>query len=436
MDAFADAPLDVPVADATLDAPGDAAGDAGLDAGGDAGPDAGPIRGHIDHLVIIVLENHTFDSLFAGLPDADTQSHFVTASGEFDAPEAPDILTRDLCHTHDCALTAWNGGTNDGWESVPDANNGGDHLAWAQYGPSSIPGFWDLATSYAVADNYFSSMLGPSFPGHTFLLAAQAGWAIGNPGLITDPLWGCDEIFTAHVDVLRDGTCAVDSPRPCFDIPSAPDTLRPGVTWKFYGTGLDLPVVGPIVWGMFDAIDPIRHGPGWSNIVPYSQFSSDLSSGDFPNVAWLVDQDLSSGHPPLSMCSSVTWTTRFVNEVMASPIWDTTAILITYDDYGGFHDHVAPPMQYGCDATHPYGLGFRLPLIIVSPWVKQGVFHELSEQASVVRLIEELFGDADAVGSLHAASPAARDDVAGSLLPAFDFRQEPLPAVPARESCP
>jgi phospholipase C len=187
---------------------------------------------------------------------------------------------------------------------------------------------------------------------------------------------------------------------------------------------------------MFDAIDGIRHGSGWSNVVPYSQFAGDVGGNDFPNLVWLVDQDLDSGHPPFSMCSSVTWTVNFVNMVMQSAYWDTSAILITWDDFGGFYDHVVPPVRYGCDDQHPYGLGFRLPLILVSPWVRRGVFHGLSEQASVVRLIEELFGDASAVGALHRMDAAARDDVAGSLLGAFDFRQDPLPATPAQASCP
>src|SRR6185369_7178676 len=119
----------------------------------------------------------------------------------------------------------------------------------------------------------------------------------------------------------------------------------------------------------------------------------------------------------------------------ASPIWDTTAIVVTWDDYGGFYDHVAPPVSYVCDAAHPYGLGFRLPAILVSPWVRPGVFHGITEQASVVRLIEEVFAPGS-VGALHTMDPAARDDAAGSLLDAFDFDQVPLPAVPASTTCP
>jgi phospholipase C len=131
----------------------------------------------------------------------------------------------------------------------------------------------------------------------------------------------------------------------------------------------------------------------------------------------------------------VEWATGYANDLINSAAWATTAVLITWDGFGGFYDHAAPPSQYGCDTAQPYGEGFRVPLILVSPWVKPGVFHGVAEQASVVRLIEELFAP-KFVGFLGQNSPDARDGVAGSLLDAFDFAQAPLPAVPASTTCP
>ncbi len=324
----------------------------------------------------------------------------------------------------------------DGWVNDPTANESGDYLAWSQYQRADIPGFWDLASSYALADHFHASMLGPSFPGHTFVLAAQAGGAYDNPTWsLPLLLWGCDDPSGTTVPVQDPSTCQTTNPAPCFTVPSAPDLLPVGTTWKFYGTGINLGV-GSVVWSMFDAINNVRNGPGWQNVVTYDQYETDLANGTLPNVSWLVDQDLDSGHPPLSMCSSVTWATTRVNELMASSAWSTSAVIVTWDDFGGFVDHVPPPVQYGCDPAHPYGQGFRLPAILVSPWVKPGVFHGQTEQASIPRLIEELFGASNAVGGLHALDPQARDDVAGSLLPAFDFHQTPLPAVPGKETCP
>jgi phospholipase C len=404
--------------------------------------------GSIDHLVIIVLENHTFDNLFATFPGAEGATRFVYDGGlpdggalVIDAQPAPDAIPHDLCHRHACALEDWAGGQMTGWGNNADAQQG-DGLAWAQYDGTSIPGFWSLARNYGLADHFFTSMLGPSFPGHTFLLAGQAGGALGNPdsnALYPLPIWGCDDqslSFNPTVPVENESTCQVDQPEPCFDIPSAPDTLRPGVTWKFYGTGVNAGGSN-YVWSMFDAVKPIWNRADYdAHVVPYTQFEQDIDGGTLPNVVWLVDQDTSSGHPPFSMCASDTWATHHANDIINSAYWKHAAVIITWDDFGGWADHVPPPQQYGCDPTHPYGLGFRVPAILISPWVKPGVFHGVTEQASVVRLIEELFGKAGAVGSLHATDPRARDDVAGSLLGGFDFTQSPLPARPAPESCP
>jgi phospholipase C len=397
--------------------------------------------GYIDHLVIIVLENHTFDSMFATFPGAEGRSHFVFDDGGLviDAQPAPDFPPHDLCHAHSCALEDWDQGAMDGWAHNGDQqSHSNDDLAFKQYDGSSIPGFWGLASNYAVADHFFSSMLGPSFPGHTFLVAGQAGGSLGNPDSnigIPLPIWGCDDPATSTVSIENETTCQTQNVKPCFSIPSPTDLLEPGTTWGFYGTGVSF-AGASFVWSMFDAVDGVRHGSQWSNVVPYSQYEDDIAQGTLPNVTWLVDQDLNSGHPPFSMCASDTWATRYTNDIINSPYWEHAAVIITWDDFGGWYDHVPPPQQYGCDATHPYGLGFRLPAIIVSPWVKHGVFHGVSEQASVVRLVEELFGAQGSVGALHAADARARDDVAGSLLDAFDFNQQPLPKNPVTESCP
>ncbi|HEV7559325.1 MAG TPA: alkaline phosphatase family protein, partial [Kofleriaceae bacterium] len=111
--------------------------------------------------------------------------------------------------------------------------------------------------------------------------------------------------------------------------------------------------------------------------------------------------------------------------LMNSPLWKDTAILFTMDDFGGWYDHVAPPRQYGCDTTQPFGLGFRLPLIVISPYAKPGfVFHELAEQASIPRFIETVFG---ATHTLSDLDSAAQDGQANDLMNAFDFTQTPLP---------
>jgi phospholipase C len=275
-----------------------------------------------------------------------------------------------------------------------------------------------------LADHFFANVLGPSFPGHLMVLAAQAGWATGNPN--TDfywPYWGCDQSFYSRVDVLSNGGPNTDSVFPCFNIKAVPDILPAGTSWKFYGSNF---YVLPEIWSMFDAVYNTRWGKGWSHVVNASQFESDIANHTLPAVSWLVDQDLADEHPDIgSVCNGENWTVQKINALMQSDYWSSTAILFTMDDFGGWYDHVAPPRQYGGDSANPYGLGFRLPLIVISPYAKPHyVFKETAEQASIPRFIERVFG---ATTTLSASDPAAQDGQANDLFDAFDFTQEPQP---------
>ena len=258
-------------------------------------PDAGfPIK----HVIVIVKENHTFDNYFGSFPNAEGISLIRTATQQFEPPQAPDETPRDLCHTHACALTDWNGGQMDGWESVASSDREGDHLAWAQYRERDIPNYWQYARTFTLADHFFANVLGPSFPGHTFFLAAQAGWATGNPGLsVIHAYWGCDQALSTRVPIQDQASCSDSEVFPCFDIPAVPDVLPAGVDWKFYGSNYYLLSE---VWSMFNAIRSVRHGPGWKNVVLLSEFDEDVAHHTLPAVSWLVDQDLASEHPNVS----------------------------------------------------------------------------------------------------------------------------------------
>jgi phospholipase C len=378
----------------------------------------------IKHVVVIVKENHTFDNYFGSFPGAEGTTTCKLKDGTtFPCPKAPDATLRDLCHAHECALTDWNHGQMNGWEDVSGSSQLGDHLAWAQYDESSIPNYWAYAKTFTLADHFFANMLGPSFPGHTFFLAAQAGWATGNPNTqLTHPYWGCDQSSSTTVTVLDNGTCNTKDVFPCFKIPSLPDVLPAGVTWKFYGSNFYLL---PEVWSMFDAIDGIRNGPGWANVVTVDQLTKDIQNHNLPNVSWLVNQDLADEHPLVGgVCNGENWTVGFINQIMQSEYWQDTVIFFTMDDFGGWYDHVPPPRQYGCDGNTPYGLGFRLPLIIISPYAKPGtIFKEQAEQASIPRFIEKVFG----APPLSSLDPAAQDGQANDLMNAFDWNQKPLP---------
>jgi phospholipase C len=408
----------------------------------------------IKHVVVIVKENHTFDNYFGSFPGAEGtmnaagQNICPTASGAVGpCAEAPDAPGHDLCHAHSCSLADWNGGQMNGWSSAGGSDTG-DGLAYAQYGEADIPNYWQYARHFVLGDHFFANVHGPSFPGHLFTVAAQAGWATDNPPndlpfkvvlswppkiYGPHPYWGCDEWPGDTVPILAGGTTPKNV-TPCFKIPAIPDVLPAGVDWKFYGTNWD--GLFSEVWSLFDAVSGIRNVPSrWSNVVLASQLTTDLQNHALPAVSWLVDQDQDDEHPdaaipglniPLGgVCSGENWTVGFINQIMQSEYWQDTAILFTMDDFGGWYDHVPPPRQYGGDDQHPYGLGMRLPLLIISPYARPGfIFSEKAEQASIARFIERLMGSA---GTLHDLDPAAQDAQANDLLDAFDFNQTPLP---------
>ncbi len=417
-------------------APGvDASSSAPVDAALDAAHD-GPVSTMtpIKHVVVVVKENHTFDNYFGTFPGAEGSTTCQTTSGAIPAPHAPNSTPRDLCHQHSCALGDWDGGKMDGWLSVSGASQNGDNLFCAQYQESDIPNYWAYARKYALADHFFADVLGPSFPGHAFVLAAQAGWATDNPGLsLLNPYWGCDEAAQYTVPVLDHGTCTTQNVAPCFDIPSVPTLLPAGTDWRFYGSDYYLL---PEIWSMFDAIKPVRQTSLWNNVVNVTQFDGDVQSGKLPAVTWLVDQDFSDEHPTIGgVCQGENWTVGHLNNLMQSPLWKDTVIFFTMDDFGGWYDHVPPPRQYGCDPATPYGLGFRLPLVVMSPYVKPGVYKNVAEQASIVKFILENFHATQFLADLD---PAAQDKQANDLMDMFDWNQAPVEPLmlTQRSNCP
>src|SRR5450432_3668149 len=154
----------------------------------------------IKHVIIVVKENHTFDNYFGSFPGADGISQITTNHGVIAPPHAQQSTSRDLCHDHPCALVDWANGANNGWDLVDGASVGGDDLVYAQYQESDIPNYWQYARHYTLADRFFANVLGPSFPGHTFVLAAQDAWATSNPDSTgISAYWGCDQASDARL---------------------------------------------------------------------------------------------------------------------------------------------------------------------------------------------------------------------------------------------
>jgi phospholipase C len=428
------------------------AGDAGtLDAGpgcrSDSDCDAGAIcdaavyppaciQSPIQHVVIIVKENHTFDNYFGTFPGAEGTTVAMTKTGQIPLTEAPDIPPHDLCHTHSCALVDWDNGKMDGDEVDGGSDYLHDGLALSQYYERDIPNYWQYARNFALADHFFSLDLGPSFPGHLNTLAAQSAWAIDDPSNLIP--WGCDAPNGTTVAQMNPTTGATTQVFPCFDIPSFPTILPATMDWRFYGTDYSVFGFGPGLWTMFDAIKPIHDSPAYqTNIVDESGFDTDVANGALPAITWLVNQNWDDEHPSdcISVCDGENFTVDRVNGLMQSSLWSSTAILITWDDFGGWYDHVPPPVQIG-NAQNPWGWGMRIPLIIVSPYVRPGfVYQNNANHASMLRFAERVLGIHQTLNSLD---PNAQDAAADDLFGAFDFHQAPLPPLilPDRTDCP
>ena len=389
-------------------------------------------RWPIKHVVFIIKENRTFDNLFGRFPGADGATTGMDQGTTRPLTQAPDRIPVDIVHCYQCALQAWNGGNMDGFASVSAP---ADRYAYTQFGPSDLPAYWHWAKRFVLGDNFFASAQGPSFPNHLYTIAAQSGGAHDNPIQDLERLaerhrttglfkaWGCDSVEQAYVPVEDREGKEVKVP-PCFDFMTEGDLLlRARIPWAYYSA---TNMQNGYLWSAYDAVRHIRQDTQlWqSHIFPVDGLVQDVRDGRLPPVTWVTPRFELSEHPEYSFCWGQNWTTRVVNSIMASPMWRDTAIFITWDDYGGFYDHVPPPQ------VDRFGFGIRVPLLLISPYAKAGyVDHSLGEFSSVLRFIEDNWG---------LSQLTHRDRGAGNLSEAFDFSQAPRKPdpQPMRTDCP
>jgi phospholipase C len=392
-----------------------------------------PTRWPIKHVIFVIKENRTFDNMFGRFPGANGATSGLDDGVRRPLTPAPDELAHDIEHCYECALDAYHNGAMDGF----NRNGWADQYAYTQFtGPADLPNYWHWARRFVLADNFFASAQGPSFPNHLFTIAAQSGGTHGNPdqdqGALIEHFrstgrtkaWGCDSVPGTFVEVT-DSEGRVSKVAPCFDFLTEGDLLRrEGVPWAYYSATNEQ---NGYLWSAYDAIRRYRTDPqAWQrHIFPVDDLPSDIRAGRLPPVTWVTPTFEASEHPEYSFCAGENWTTRVVDEVMRSPIWSSTAIFVTWDDYGGFYDHVAPPQ------VDRFGFGFRVPLLVISPYAREGVVdHHLGEFSSVLRFIEDNWGLGRRL--------TARDRAATNLSYDFDFtapprRPDPLPQ---RSDCP
>jgi phospholipase C len=279
---------------------------------------------------------------------------------------------------------------------------------------SDLPNYWTYAQKYLLNDNTFSDLEGPSFPNHMYTVAAASGPDI-NHSAINNPRnangkWGCDSAAGTTVELFN-GT----KQYPCFKGTTtlADELTQAGKSWKYYAPQ---PGEGGYVWNALDAFDQDRNGSAWAQDVPWQNFVTDAANNRLPNFSWLIAPGGTSEHPGsgggLSMCKGENWTVQQINAVMKSPAWASTVIILTWDDYGGYYDHVAPP------AVDSLGYGFRVPLLVISPYAyatdnpgNRHIGHTRLSFASVLKLAEQVF---------NLPSLGKRDATAGNLRTELD----------------
>jgi phospholipase C len=380
-----------------------------------------PTRTPIKHVVFLIKENRTFDQLFGTFPGANGVSVGMDHGVPRPLIRGNDQTIADIPHCYACSLLAWDHGRMDGFDQ------GGPSSTWAysQLHRDQLPNYWRWAKDDVVFDRFFSSAQGPSFPNHLYAIAASSAGTHDNPR--RDPglhslTFGCHAPPSQLAEVTRpDGT--VERVPPCFDLPTEGDLLtRAGVPWSFYAANEDQP---GYIWSAYSAIRRYRlDQERWDRHVrPVDSVLGDIRAGALPPVTWITPRFELSDHPGENFCHGENWTTQVVDAIMRSPTWKDTAIFITWDDYGGFYDHVSPPQVDG------FGFGFRVPLLLISPYAVAGkVSHELGEFSSVLRFTEDNWG---------LRKLTRRDRTATPLLSAFDFHQAPRPPdpLPLRTDC-
>ena len=375
--------------------------------------------GKIDHVVIIVQENRSTDNLFNGFPGADTVTVGNAGNGTIPlhsyALEAPG----DLYHDHSSFNIDYDGGRVDGWLGEHWSDKLPPDAPYAYVPASETTPYWTMAQRFVFADRMFQSNQGPSFPAHQYLIGgtskpsdSSALLAAENPGDPTQskPLGGCDSPADMLVQLIDASGSENYKQYPCFDHQTVLDLLdAKGISWKYYE-----PRIGGF-WDGPDAISHIRNSPtDWARVVkPETKVLTDIAAGTLPQVSWVIPNGPNSDHSGAGSKTGPSWVASIVNAIGGSPYWNSTAIFITWDDWGGWYDHVAPPI-YGS-----YELGFRVPLIIVSPYAKHGyVSHQQHEFGSLLRFVEQDW----TLGSLG-FTDARSDDFSDC----FDFSQKPAP---------
>lgn len=413
-----------------------------------ANPPAG-----IRHIVIVFQENRTPDNLFhdpvlmkAG---ADIATSGLNSAGQkIQLTPTPLSVNYDLSHAHSAFVAMYNEGMMDGADHVPfdcyGVPNCPPKNPQFQYVQASdVQPYFDMAEQYTFGDRMFQTNQGPSFPAHQFIISgtsaptatsnlfiAENGVGILNP----DAQTGCLAPPSEYVGVI-DPNGIEQNMYPCTEHPALTDELNTkGISWKYYT---------PSAGSLWTAPNAIQHmcgpdapppnatacvGPDWVNhVVLYTKQNpapilTDIANAQLPTISWVMPAGQNSDHARYPDANGgPSWVASIVNAIGNSPYWSNTAIIVTWDDWGGWYDHV-PPFKVVNDGKSwgsGYVYGFRVPLIVISPYAKPAyISHVNHDFGSILKFIEKTF-NLPAVGYADTYAP---DD----LSDCFDFNQKPL----------
>ncbi len=391
----------------------------------------------IQHVVLIVQENRTFNDFFATFPGADgTTTGRIAKYGACHVGKTKAIALKkvplviyphDLDHRYQGYLAAYDGGKMDAFDKVPFVNTGQPECTYPyQYtDPLQIAPYWDMAGQYALAEHMFTTQGSSSFVAHQDLIRGSTQIE-PNEAMVNDPTafpWGCDAPHGTKTSLIsKNGVYQGGAgPFPCTtDFPSSSsyttiaDLLDAHqVTWKYYVPPLKTNFGG--LMNAYDVIATVRYGSEWTTNIsmPQTNIFGDITSGSLANVSWVIPDEPDSDHPGEKIDDGPAWVSSVVNAIGQSSYWGSTAIVIVWDDWGGLYDNDAPPQKgYG-------GLGFRVPAIVVSPYAKAGYVSPTQyEFGSILKYIENNWK----LGTL-----GTTDKRAASLIDCFDYSQSPIP---------
>ncbi|HTA38332.1 MAG TPA: alkaline phosphatase family protein [Candidatus Acidoferrales bacterium] len=380
---------------------------------------------YIKHVVIIVQENRSFDNIFHEFEGPQDGAYGYTHTGARVALHKIDWTGADMWHDWSNAMTDWNKGAMNGFDQNTYATNNQNVglYAYAYLGRQLVQPYWTMAKAYTLADRMFPTEFGPSFTAHVDLIAGTTNLSaqlaeVDGPS--AQP-WGCDAPTGTWTSLLTQQRTVeiAKGPFPCFtQFRTMANTLdEKHVSWAYYAPALDAHGGSP--WSQFGAIRYVRFGKDWKRNVlsPQTRVLTDAKAGRLPAVSWVIPDAQDSDHQGANATMGPEWVASVVNAIGTSADWNSTAIVVLWDDWGGWYDSVPPPQL---DAR---GLGIRVPCIIISPYARpHHISHTQYEFGSVLKFVEQVFR----LPPLGPSEFGYTDTRANSIVDSFDFTQKPL----------